>query len=248
MISYQDLKVGLPSVLSCIEMALFSVLHLYAFPYKRYVPRPIESVDPHHSGYPNNGILPNQGGLLGSKALVDAMNPWDLVKCFARAVPWLLVGRKNRESDISYKTSRDTTDDKDSLELQYGAKESSLNLHISDETGSAAYMRDRNVSVDEGAGLIAHAQTHPVLNYGGYIPAKERYDANGRELSVPFQGMPTMVPDSRSIAPPIHSVISSSSHTQEQTSVTENQELRNVQSPRGTSFKSSEITKKNGAG
>lgn len=45
------------------------------------------------------------GGFLGSKALIDAFNPWDLMKAVGRAFRWLFVGRRTRMEDISYKTS-----------------------------------------------------------------------------------------------------------------------------------------------
>lgn len=49
------------------------------------------------------------GGKMGFKALVDAMNPWDLVKATARGLRWLFVGRKKRLADPSYDlTKRET--------------------------------------------------------------------------------------------------------------------------------------------
>ena len=40
---------------------------------------------------------------MGIKALLDAFNPWDLVKAVGRAFKWLVIGRKKREQDVSYK-------------------------------------------------------------------------------------------------------------------------------------------------
>jgi hypothetical protein len=39
-----------------------------------------------------------------------------------------------------------------------------------------------NKVYDEGAGLIDNAQPNP-LNTGGYVPARQRYDANGQDIS-----------------------------------------------------------------
>ncbi|KAG9715417.1 DUF300-domain-containing protein, partial [Aureobasidium melanogenum] len=35
-ISYPDIKVGIPSMLLCVEMAIFAVMHLFAFPWREY--------------------------------------------------------------------------------------------------------------------------------------------------------------------------------------------------------------------
>lgn len=35
-LAYQDIKIGIPSVMLCIEMAGFSVLHIFAYPWKTY--------------------------------------------------------------------------------------------------------------------------------------------------------------------------------------------------------------------
>lgn len=60
-----------------------------------------------------NEIGPNQGGPLGLAALLDAMNPWDLIKAFGRAVKWLFVGFRRRELDPSYElhAARNKLDD-----------------------------------------------------------------------------------------------------------------------------------------
>ncbi|KAI9875566.1 MAG: hypothetical protein M1830_008335 [Pleopsidium flavum] len=105
-----DIKIGIPSMLLCIEMALFSILHLFAFPWKEY--------DIHRShivaAESGPGFLPDKsnykGGPLGIKALMDAFNPWDLVKAVVRGFRWLLVGRHKREQDISYRTGVTGTD------------------------------------------------------------------------------------------------------------------------------------------
>lgn len=53
------------------------------------------------SGY--SGPKPTyQGGWMGSKALLDTFNPWDIIKASARGARWLFVGYRHRHEDISY--------------------------------------------------------------------------------------------------------------------------------------------------
>ncbi|KAL8835749.1 MAG: hypothetical protein Q9176_006758 [Flavoplaca citrina] len=115
-----DLRIGIPSLLLCIEMAIFSIFHLFAFPWQVYDIRrsPIvasESVP----GYLPDPKTAYQGGPLGFKALLDAFNPWDLIKAIGRGFRWFVVGRRNREQDISYqayKISRPLNSDASDLD------------------------------------------------------------------------------------------------------------------------------------
>jgi hypothetical protein len=91
-VSYVDVKVGIPSVLLCMEMALFSILHIFAFPWKCY--------DISESSNPNDHY---QGGFFGLKAVLDAFNPMDFIRATARGFKWLFVGVRHREEDESYK-------------------------------------------------------------------------------------------------------------------------------------------------
>jgi hypothetical protein len=86
-LSYPSIKVGIPSLLLCFEMAWFALLHLWAFPWREYLVR-------------DGGV--RKGGPLGLKALWDAVNIWDVVKGFGRGMRWLFVGVKSRRDDISY--------------------------------------------------------------------------------------------------------------------------------------------------
>ena len=105
-----DIKVGIPAMLLCIEMAIFSVFHLFAFSYKPYVVGGKEylaelSVSEEASPL-NSSSSQYKGGFLGSRAILDAMNPWDMIKAVARGARWLFKGRKQRENDPSYAVSR----------------------------------------------------------------------------------------------------------------------------------------------
>ncbi|OWP02502.1 hypothetical protein B2J93_2710 [Marssonina coronariae] len=190
-IAYPDLKVGLPSLLLCIEMALFAVLHLFAFSWTPYRRAPAGSDDAappfaHTSG-------PNHGGFLGCRAFVDAMNPWDLVKASARGMRWLFVGVRHRENDASYKSATDINSPRhENLSLR-SANASAPSLPIADEFRRSRFglpgFGGKKPS-DEGAGLIAHAEPRGLgsgsprsYTPSGYVPAKHRYDVNGQEIS-----------------------------------------------------------------
>lgn len=87
-VALQDWNNALPNLLICIEMSLFAVLHFWGFPW---------------SPYKNNkGEAKYYGGFMGWKAILDAGNPWDLIKATARGFRWLFVGRKSRTLDPSY--------------------------------------------------------------------------------------------------------------------------------------------------
>jgi hypothetical protein len=87
-VSYVDVKIGIPSVLLCIEMALFSVLHIFAFPWKPYDISKSETASAFYDG-----------GTMGWRAIMDAFNPMDFVKAAARGFRWLFVGIRNRHND-----------------------------------------------------------------------------------------------------------------------------------------------------
>ncbi|KAL8678551.1 MAG: hypothetical protein Q9186_005096 [Xanthomendoza sp. 1 TL-2023] len=98
-----DIRIGIPSLLLCIEMAIFSVFHLFAFPWQVYDVRRSAIVASESAP----GFLPDPktaylGGPLGTKALLDAFNPWDLIKAIGRGFKWFAIGRRKRENDISY--------------------------------------------------------------------------------------------------------------------------------------------------
>lgn len=84
-------------------MALFAVLHIFAFSSKPYSLKhfPSNPIDAPGSGY--SGPPPKyKGGPLGIKAIMDSFNPWDVVKASARGFRWLFVGYKHRHQDSSY--------------------------------------------------------------------------------------------------------------------------------------------------
>ena len=108
-LAYPDLKVGIPSLLLCFEMAIFAILHLWAFPYQPYVPGAKASYYPPSDPALGLGSRENehgkpQGGFMGLMAILDALNLWDVIKSFGRGIRWLFVGVKKRHNDVSYST------------------------------------------------------------------------------------------------------------------------------------------------
>jgi hypothetical protein len=80
-------------------MSVFSILHLWAFPWRPYTLANQEiSGDPEYVG----GKIIYQGGPLGFKAYLNAFNPMDMMKAVGRGFRWLFVGRKTRLQDPSY--------------------------------------------------------------------------------------------------------------------------------------------------
>ncbi|KAL8970620.1 MAG: hypothetical protein Q9197_003716 [Variospora fuerteventurae] len=100
-----DIRIGIPALLLCMEMAIFSVFHLFAFPWQVYdIRRSAIVASESAPGFlpdPNTAYL---GGPLGTRALLDAFNPWDLIKAIGRGFRWFAVGRRKREEDISYQS------------------------------------------------------------------------------------------------------------------------------------------------
>ncbi|OJJ48905.1 hypothetical protein ASPZODRAFT_1344699 [Penicilliopsis zonata CBS 506.65] len=188
-IQMQDLKVGIPNLLIAIEMAIFAVLHWWAFPWRPYV-----------SGHPNgsevtdlygNGHVVYQGGLFGMKALVDASNPWDLFKATGRGFRWLFVGRKRRTMDPSYQNQSD------SISLKPAESASETNLANSGVTayggaGMSAAQRSRygtSPPNEEGEVLLAHAQPNPtsysIQSTGDLGMVPQSYDSDRSVLALP---------------------------------------------------------------
>ncbi|KAH8648480.1 organic solute transporter Ostalpha-domain-containing protein [Xylariales sp. PMI_506] len=106
-LAYPDVKVGIPNLLLSVEMAIFSIIHAWAYPYApykqgaetTYYPVSERALDP--TPCISEHMAP-QGGFLGYKAFLDALNVWDIMKAFGRGVRWIFMGRKARHTDGSY--------------------------------------------------------------------------------------------------------------------------------------------------
>ncbi len=153
-------------MLLCIEMAVFSIFHLWAFPWQVYDIRRSQIVAAESAP----GFLPDpktayKGGPLGSRALVDAFNPWDLIKNIGRGFKWFVVGRRNRMDDISYKNSARGTG-LEPTRYQNTAADNGGNGSI--DGGPQPYMgggkqsRYQPIGDDEDVDhLLTHAQSNP---------------------------------------------------------------------------------------
>jgi len=125
-------------------MAIFAVLHLWAFPYRHPYANAAELAE-HKALSANSSIINNgmnghmardqledisqidpapiqgtkkrkphtgytkeqpayEGGPLGVKALIDALNPWDIIKATGRGFRWLFVGVKKRNDPVGLAT------------------------------------------------------------------------------------------------------------------------------------------------
>ncbi|CAJ2513636.1 Uu.00g017550.m01.CDS01 [Anthostomella pinea] len=171
-LAYPDLKVGIPNLLLCVEMALFSILHLWAFPYGPYVEGSkvtfYPSPDP-LMGIParENEHGPKMGGFAGLKAFGHALNVWDIVKAFGRGMRWLFVGVKHRRNDSSYQVKSQDSDTSYPLK-SYGPN--STGAKSTDHLPIATEFRRSTFGIsskpmgripEESAGLIANAQPDP---------------------------------------------------------------------------------------
>jgi hypothetical protein len=96
-----DLRIGIPSMLTCVEMAIFSLLHIWAFPWKPYDLNRQNPLDTAMDGYSSQPKSYAHGPI---RAILDALNPWDILKACSRGFRWLFVGVRHREKDSSYQT------------------------------------------------------------------------------------------------------------------------------------------------
>ncbi|KAF2112556.1 organic solute transporter Ostalpha-domain-containing protein [Lophiotrema nucula] len=159
-----DLRIGIPSMLICIEMAIFSILHLFAFPWapydlKRTVPDSADAAKHYVHG--------------PARALLSAFNPWDIIKALARGTRWLFVGARHRQNDISYQTKLGSV----SSDTGYHGPTFAGNGEMATEMAKPVQGRTAGKTGFEDsdtAGLLSHAQANP------YERQDSRYDSFGQ--------------------------------------------------------------------
>ncbi|KAL4957515.1 organic solute transporter Ostalpha-domain-containing protein [Aspergillus filifer] len=172
-IAAPDLKVTLANLIISVEMALFAILHLWSFPWKPYA---LGFQTDEVTDMFGNGKRTYQGGKWGMGALVDALNPIDLIKAVGRSMRWLFVGRKKRTLDASYQTSAET--------IGLGQTESSAPADTSYGGAGAALMtggtsnRYGQQPDGEGEVLLSHAQPNPSGDLGTAPPPYDETDHN----------------------------------------------------------------------
>lgn len=103
------------------------------------------------------------GGPMGIKALIDALNPWDIIKASARGFRWLFVGYKKRTQDASY---QDPAGKLNGGATGYGGPvyagngEAATELRPSDDGGRGRMRRDTlgtTTEEDDRAGLLRNS-------------------------------------------------------------------------------------------
>lgn len=164
-----DLKVGLPNFLISMEMAIFAVLHLWAFawqPYSLKNPQASEVTD-----FYGNGKTTYQGGRFGLRGLGDAFNPMDLIRAVARSMRWLFVRRKRRTMDPSYHPSAEgiglSSTGAPATSYAGGTAGASI-------TGGHRYGTSPD---EEGDVLLSHAQPTPATDLSMMPPSYEETDS-----------------------------------------------------------------------
>lgn len=179
-------------MLLCIEMAIFAVFHLWAFPWQPYRLTSKMNMAESVPGY-NISTADYKGGFLGFRAILHAFNPWDLFKAVGRSARWLFVGRKHRTLDSSYNPARQSTGS--TLGLEPTAKQdryASPSPHGSDmrngygrpsqQNGKPAYAASDNSA--EGEELLTHAQSNPTSGPAPPIFRNFKDESNPGDIGV----------------------------------------------------------------
>lgn len=168
-----DLRIGIPSMLTCVEMAIFAVLHLFAFPWKPY------DLGRRHEPLPQGGGDAAPEALKTyargpARALLSAFNPWDIIKATGRGLRWLFVGARHRKNDPSYHTKLEPMSNKDTRyhgPTFAGNGEAAVEIAKPGKQGSEE---------SDTSGLLSYAQANPFVSpqdpgaynggYDGYRP------------------------------------------------------------------------------
>lgn len=164
-------------------MAIFGTLHLWAFAWQPYASGNQEDEVTDLYG---NGKAVYYGGRFGEKAILDALNPLDLIKAVSRSLRWLFVGRKHRTLDPSYR-------DGDAIGLSPANATSSTTTTAYKDAGhtmtGGKLARYGSAPDEEGEVLLGHAQPNPTTAYTrssgdlGIAPSPDEVADDGRFYS-----------------------------------------------------------------
>lgn len=220
-LAYPDIKVGIPALLLCVEMAAFALLHLWAFPYAPYkehaptVYYPSPDLDKGGSTAIENEREPKSGGLVGLSAVFDAMNVWDIVKAFGRGVRWLFCGVRRRKEDISYRLGRNdavglgevsTNELKSDGPSSYDAMRPSDTMAMQQERQQQQFQPQQQIHpalrddypartrADESMGLMDHAQPNPASTPDSRTQSPARYNNFHPHTAHPYAQHPRGTP------------------------------------------------------
>jgi hypothetical protein len=155
-----DLRIGIPSMLVCVEMTIFAVLHIYAFPWKPYDLKrkepPFYCTEERES-YVHRPI----------RALISALNPWDIVRAFSRGLRWLFVGVKTRKNDPSYQHKLGSTTISEAI--GHGRKGTSIEEDDTATELPVVVGKEIHGSADsDTANLLNHAQANPYMSQDSF--------------------------------------------------------------------------------
>lgn len=148
-------------MLTCVEMAIFALLHLFAFPWKPYdlgtrheqLPQGVDTLSPE---------LPKTYAHGPIRALLDALNPWDIIKACGRGFRWLFVGVRYRKNDPSYQTKLGPMSHQDTGyhgPTFAGNGEAAVEIKASDKQTGKNGLDDSDTSA-----LLSHAQANPYVH------------------------------------------------------------------------------------
>ncbi|KAL8669882.1 MAG: hypothetical protein Q9168_005541, partial [Polycauliona sp. 1 TL-2023] len=193
-----DLRIGVGSLLLCIEMAIFSVFHLFAFPWQVYDIR--RSAIVASESVPGYAPDPRTAYKGVSKALLDAFNPWDLIKAIGRGFRWFAVGLRKREQDVSYqsyKISRPLDPDASDVD---GVGNTRNKLPSGPFTPGAISKQGRYHQIEGGVDeddrrLLSHQQAIPLSSSDNLYPRPGMRLPNERDL---YDGSDSLYSQSKS--------------------------------------------------
>lgn len=197
-ISGPDLRIGIPSMLTCVEMAIFAVLHLFAFPWKPY------DLGRRHEQLPQgtdsfSADTPKAYAHGPARALLSALNPWDIIKACGRGFRWLFVGARHRKNDPSYQTKLEPMSNGDDTSYHgptfAGNNEPAINTSSNKLGGRQGQAGKEGSDDSDTAALLSHAQTNPYVrlqeppNPGAYH-GRNAYDRPYNPDSLPAAPVP----------------------------------------------------------
>lgn len=153
-----DLRIGIPSMLTCVEMAIFALLHLFAFPWKPYDLKSQSPLDTASDGF---SAQPSKYAKGPARAILGALNPWDIIKACGRGFRWLFYGARHRETDASYQTKLDPV----TTNSSYNGPTFAGN---GEPIGAPASTQKKNEGFGDSdtTGLLSDAQANPYMQQG----------------------------------------------------------------------------------
>ena len=95
-LSYNDIYFGIPSILICAEMVLFSIFNFYAYSLTPYL---LPSSRAGNESQPLSRGAYYQGGSIGSIALLKALNPTEIARGLVLAARYLLSSSQAKGYD-----------------------------------------------------------------------------------------------------------------------------------------------------